>query len=200
MAKLRMHTDDTLKIFDGLTVRIGSNFCAFNKHTCPAFDTKELRREFDARKRRQAKRASANGASNSSNLHYKPSASNLTSKAEADGPLPKTLSTDTYKHHSLGDYPKAIRQVGTIDSISTEPVRAFATYNEFGALTYHFRVNWSTVHLKPATSVRIAIPSTSSGSWLRLSAAMPAFVELERKQGCAVLASTWLVHPRSIII
>ena len=157
-----MHTDDTLKIFDDLTVRIGSNFRTFNKHTCPAFDTKELRREVDARKRRQAKRASANGASNSSNP--KPSASNLTSKAEADGPLPKTLSIDTYKHHSLGDYPKAIRQVGTIDSISTEPVRAFATYIKFGALTYHFRVNWSIVHPKPVTSARIAIPNASLGS------------------------------------
>jgi len=164
IAKLRMHTDDTLKIFDDLTVRIGSNFRPFNKHTCPAFDIKELRREVDARKCRQAKQASANGASNSSNLNFKPSASNLTSKAEADGPLPRTLSIDTYKHHFLGDYPKAIRQIGTIDSISTEPVRAFATYNEFGALTYHFRVNWSIVHLKPATSARIAIPSASLGS------------------------------------
>jgi len=31
------------------------------------------------------------------------------------GPLPRTLSIDTYKHHFLGDYPKAIRQIGTID-------------------------------------------------------------------------------------
>jgi hypothetical protein len=55
MAKLCMHTDDTLKIFDDLTVHIGSNFRTFNKHTCPAFDTEELCREVDARKHRQAK-------------------------------------------------------------------------------------------------------------------------------------------------
>ena len=119
MAKLRMHTDDTLRIFDDLTVRIGSEFRTFNERTCPAFDTKELRREADARKRQRAKRASANGPPKSSKS--RPSASNSTETA-ADGQLPKTLNIDTYKHHCLGDYPRAIRQYGTMDSISTEPV------------------------------------------------------------------------------
>ncbi|KIM77688.1 hypothetical protein PILCRDRAFT_90994 [Piloderma croceum F 1598] len=99
-------------------LQIGSEFRTFNKRTCPAFDTKELRREADARKRQQAKRGSANGPPKSSKS--KPSGSNSTETA-ADGQLSKTLNIDTYKHHCLGDYPRAIRQYGTMDSISTEP-------------------------------------------------------------------------------
>jgi hypothetical protein len=35
----------------------------------------------------------------------------------------KTFNLDTYKYHSLGDYTEHIRQYGTTDSYSTEPVR-----------------------------------------------------------------------------
>ena len=34
----------------------------------------------------------------------------------------KTFNLDTYKYHSLGDYAEHIRQYGTTDSYSTEPV------------------------------------------------------------------------------
>jgi hypothetical protein len=56
LAKLRMHTDDTLKILDETTVHIGVEFRAFTNKTCPAFKTRELHRESEARKRRQMKR------------------------------------------------------------------------------------------------------------------------------------------------
>lgn len=109
MAKLRMHTDETLKIFDDLTIRIGAEFRTFNKKTCPAFETRELKRETEARKRRQSKKSGTTGAPTVEQLG-------------ADGPLPKIFNIQTYKHHSLGDYPKAIRTFGTADSYSTEPV------------------------------------------------------------------------------
>jgi hypothetical protein len=99
MAKLRMHTDDTLRIFDDLTVHIGAEFRSFNEKTCPAFKTHELRRETEARKRRRSKKHGTTGVSTSSRLEE---------QSEADGPLPKMLNIQTYKHHSLGDYPKAI--------------------------------------------------------------------------------------------
>ena len=35
---------------------------------------------------------------------------------------PKKYNLQTYKHHSLGDYPDTIRQYGTSDSYSMEPV------------------------------------------------------------------------------
>ena len=36
-----MHTDDTLKILDETTVRIGVEFRAFTNKTCPAFKTRQ---------------------------------------------------------------------------------------------------------------------------------------------------------------
>lgn len=113
LAKLRMHTDYTLNIFDDTTILIGAKLRAFEKKTCSAFATHELKRETEARKRR------ANKAQRNS----------TTSKADAkrssgsDQQLPKKFNLQTYKHHSLGDYPNTIRQYGTTDSYSTEPVR-----------------------------------------------------------------------------
>jgi hypothetical protein len=57
LAKLRMHTDDSLTIFEDLTVHIGAEFRKFNNRTCPAFDTRELPRETNARNRRELKRS-----------------------------------------------------------------------------------------------------------------------------------------------
>jgi hypothetical protein len=48
-----MHTDITLDIMDAVTTDLGEKFRAFQQNTCKAFQTKELRREFDARMRRQ---------------------------------------------------------------------------------------------------------------------------------------------------
>ena len=101
LAKLRMHIEPTLEILDQTTVRIGSEFRAFAAKTCLKFDTKELRRETEARKHRQSKAGK---------------------KSKSDGPLPKTFNLQTYKYHSLGDYANTIRCFGTTDSFSTEPV------------------------------------------------------------------------------
>jgi hypothetical protein len=178
-----MHTDDTLRIFEDVTVHIGSEFRTFNKRTCPAFDTRELRREVNARKSRQLKRSEAKaseqpkhgtsktvsnpvsdadrpmegskptndkapgaselepsepvsgtifevdgpvrGPDDKASETPRPESSNHVSVAvsETDRPLRKVLNIQTYKHHALGDYPKTIRQFGTTDSFSTEPVR-----------------------------------------------------------------------------
>jgi hypothetical protein len=119
-----MHTDDTLTIFEDLTVRIGAEFRKFNNCTCPAFDTRELPRETNARNRRELKRSGAQRESDP-----RPSTSVSDGEAEpeptfkSNKPLRKVLNIQTYKHHSLGDYPKMVRQFGTTDSYSTEPVR-----------------------------------------------------------------------------
>jgi len=52
-----MHTDQTLDIFDEVTVLIGAEFRAFAGKTCPVFETKELAREVAARQRRKQKKA-----------------------------------------------------------------------------------------------------------------------------------------------
>jgi hypothetical protein len=110
-----MHTDNTLKIFDDVTVRIGAECRKFNKKTCPTFDTRELKCETRARKRRQAEKA-ARG------IPAPVPAGSFASGSEADAPLPKEFNLDIYKYHALGDYPKTIRELGTSDSYSSEPV------------------------------------------------------------------------------
>ncbi|KAJ3531757.1 hypothetical protein NMY22_g8020 [Coprinellus aureogranulatus] len=57
LAKLRTHTDQTLQILDDRTTDVGSAFRAFLKEVCQKVDTKELKREADARKRREVTRA-----------------------------------------------------------------------------------------------------------------------------------------------
>jgi hypothetical protein len=111
LAKLRMHTDLTLNVMDCVTTEIGAGLRDFQTKLCPAFTTRELQREADARRRRQSKNAKA-GADE-------------TKKASVnDGKKKKkkAFNIQTYKCHALGDYVETIRKFGTTDSYSTEPV------------------------------------------------------------------------------
>jgi hypothetical protein len=56
LAKLRSHTDLTLDVFEGVTIKTGAAFRHFANNICVNFDTRELAREESQRKRRQAKR------------------------------------------------------------------------------------------------------------------------------------------------
>jgi len=55
LAKLRMHNDLTLNIMDATTVSLGEKLRKFSQKTCPAFGTKELSQEYNARMRKDAK-------------------------------------------------------------------------------------------------------------------------------------------------
>ena len=119
----------------------------FQEKLCPAFDTKELKRETAARERQQAKKAAAPmnksipaGAttSNAADInaataepHTTQGALPLTDSADGRkatqakipaGRRKKTFNLNTYKAHALGDYVETIRRYGTTDSYSTEPV------------------------------------------------------------------------------
>ena len=50
LAKLWLHTDDTLDLLDVETKHIGKELRGFINKTCTCYDTHELRRETDARK------------------------------------------------------------------------------------------------------------------------------------------------------
>jgi hypothetical protein len=113
-----MHTNQTLDIFDDVTVQIGAEFRSFTKNTCAAFNTRELRRESEARKRRKSKKANKRA---SMNPVPEPSAGPLADRTD-DERLPKKFNLQTYKYHSLGDVVNTIRRYGTSDSYSTEPV------------------------------------------------------------------------------
>lgn len=56
LAKLRMHTDLSLRILDSWTSILGEAARVFAKLTCSRFETRELKSEYDARKRRESKK------------------------------------------------------------------------------------------------------------------------------------------------
>jgi hypothetical protein len=88
---------------EDITISLGKELRAFCANSCPAFQTRELRREAEGRQRRQQR-------------------STASSKATASR-QPKSFNLQTYKLHALGDYVSSIRRFGTTDSYSTQPVR-----------------------------------------------------------------------------
>ncbi|KIJ64394.1 hypothetical protein HYDPIDRAFT_90003, partial [Hydnomerulius pinastri MD-312] len=115
LAKLRMHTDDTLTLMESVTIKLGEHLRMFTNETCAAFSTKELRREAEARTRREGREALLKRGSSSVAPPNQPSV------AQAATRKPKTLNLQTYKLHALGDYTEQIRIFGTTDSYSTQP-------------------------------------------------------------------------------
>jgi hypothetical protein len=109
LGKLRIHHDYLLEVMDSVTTSLGEKLRAFSTQTCPAFATRELRREYDARMRRQAETTVSEQTASLDQGNSKR--------------LAKTLNLNTYKFHSFGDYVTTIRRYGTTDSYSTEPVR-----------------------------------------------------------------------------
>ena len=99
-AKLAMHTDTTLLAFEAAVTRLGKAMRDFMFKVCPEYDTRELPRETESRKRRRK-------------------SSSASTKAKR-----KDFNLNTYKYHRLADYPRVIREIGTLDGISTMTVRA----------------------------------------------------------------------------
>ncbi|PPQ84255.1 hypothetical protein CVT26_011861, partial [Gymnopilus dilepis] len=105
-AKLRLHTDKTLKHLDEVTTDLGKLMRHFRDMSSANFATYELPRETEARNRRQqrAKGKAKEGTGNSAGVSRKP----------------KSLNLATYKWHALADYVPAIRLFGGSDGISTQ--------------------------------------------------------------------------------
>lgn len=121
VAKLRMHTDPTLKHLEKLTPEIGRLLRDFKNTTCSAYTTFELPRETAARGRSEQKvAAAASAAVNAAEADP--------SDAPAPAPTPKpskkekTLNLNTYKWHAMGDYVPTIKLFGPSDSYSTQLV------------------------------------------------------------------------------
>ena len=110
LAKLRMHTDATLKRLDSLTKEFGLLMQQFRDNTCSHFQTVELPRELAARNRQH--QHGQDKGTHSSTLH--PASSSRKTKS---------LNLLTPKFHFLGDYVKTIRMFGCTDSFSTQLVR-----------------------------------------------------------------------------
>ena len=116
-AKLRQHTEYTLRSFEVKTRDLGDQLRHFSRHTCPAFQTKELPGEVAARGRRQV----ANQKTRA--LSGKQPARKPQNREHPDESV-KTFNLSTPKVHALGDYPSTIRWLGTTDSYSTQRVFA----------------------------------------------------------------------------
>lgn len=113
LAKLRLHTDTTLKQLEQQTTELGQLMRDFERLTCVAFETFELPRETAARVRHQAQ-ASASASTST--------AAAAASTATTSARKAKKFNLNIYKFHSLGDYVNTIREFGTTDSYSTQIV------------------------------------------------------------------------------
>ncbi|KZV97074.1 hypothetical protein EXIGLDRAFT_608534, partial [Exidia glandulosa HHB12029] len=111
LAKLRMHTEETLKALEDETVTLTTLLRKFVDITCAAFNASELPRERAARLRRAAKSGASNGSTTATDDS---GAADSTPSAKA-----KVFNMNTYKVHALPDYPEAIREYGTMDSYTT---------------------------------------------------------------------------------
>ncbi|KAH9954823.1 hypothetical protein BGW80DRAFT_390490, partial [Lactifluus volemus] len=102
-AKLRLHTEHTLEMFEEATSTLGKVVRHFRKTSREAFNTYELPREEAARGRRKAAMAAVSDRSR-----------------RATDKKKRYLNLSTYKFHRLGDYVEAIRQFGTTDNFTTQ--------------------------------------------------------------------------------
>lgn len=105
-AKLRVHTETTVRLLDQSTTDLGRHVRLFKKITCSAYDTRELPREMAARGRRHAAKTKKSATKTKTSL----------------SPNHKELNINTPKFHALGGYADAIRRFGTTDSYSTQIV------------------------------------------------------------------------------
>lgn len=108
-----MHTDHTLAKLDATTIRLGKEFRHFTKTTCASFETRELKRELEARQRRKLKKTSKISGPLVPDTH---------GSEEILGRKFKRFHLRFIKYHYLGDHGDQIREFGTTDSFSTEPV------------------------------------------------------------------------------
>ena len=104
LAKLWLHTEDSLKLLELSLKQLTMQLQWFVKVTCVAFKTKELPVEAAARQQRE-----------------KTQAKNLNS------PHPKSFNLLTYKFHALGDYVQTIRLFRMTDSYTTQVVSMIHT-------------------------------------------------------------------------
>jgi hypothetical protein len=114
LAKLRLHTESTIKDLDNSTTRLGKLFRRFATTICEAYQTRGLPSEEAARGRRKAALAAKRQGPGDVDV----------AERKARKSKPKRFNLNTFKLHSLGAYVNAIRMFGTTDNYTTQPVSA----------------------------------------------------------------------------
>ncbi|KAG6825681.1 hypothetical protein H0H92_002838 [Tricholoma furcatifolium] len=112
-AKLRMHTESTLKDLAALTKEFGQLMRQFRNLTCDHFETFELPHEAHAHIQRTTKKGTS---TNTATL----AASAVNNTVSAGLKKLKKLNLFTYKFHAMGDYVQTIRMFGCTDSYLTQ--------------------------------------------------------------------------------
>ncbi|CEL58458.1 hypothetical protein RSOLAG1IB_12126 [Rhizoctonia solani AG-1 IB] len=114
LAKLRLHTSETLKVMKKLTVQLGSELCRFAEVT-KDLDVRETPKEYLQRRKQAEAQAALRrkvGAQSKSKIQVPENASNGRRQCE--------LNLNTHKVHALADYVEHIQEFGTTDSYSTQ--------------------------------------------------------------------------------
>ncbi|TBU38655.1 hypothetical protein BD309DRAFT_1083909 [Dichomitus squalens] len=107
LAKMRLHTDTSVRLLDNSTTILGRALRNFAAVTCAAFDTKETQSEYAARQRAQARNMRRGGHTSQP-------------QTVSTGRRHRTLNLRTVKWHFLGDYVRFIKRKGTTDSYTTQ--------------------------------------------------------------------------------
>ena len=124
-AKMRLHTERTLELFEKSIKTLGEAVRRFETVTCAAYNTKELPRETAARGRREAAAAAKTGDKTSASGQSKGKGKAAAPKAPrkpAGSSRHVKFQASTVKWHSFGDYVAYIRAYGTLDVSSTQSV------------------------------------------------------------------------------
>lgn len=132
LAKLRMHTELTLRLLRTATIRLGRELRSFQKNVCPHYATKETAKEAETRARSQARRGDRTQATPATqDAPIIPETATGTQAPKQTGPAapgtrrPYTFKLTKPKLHFLGDYPDEIELCGPTDNYSTQPVSEF---------------------------------------------------------------------------
>lgn len=141
LAKLRLHTDITLALFESVTKEMGDLLRKFRDFSDEHYATQELPREMEARTRREREKvaqtarqavaemppSTATGqrvvSSEGSVAGTVIATPSVPTQPSASGRKSKKLNLSTVKMHFIGDYAQHIRRLGTTDSYSTQLVR-----------------------------------------------------------------------------
>jgi hypothetical protein len=123
LAKLRLHTETTVRDLENSTTRLGNLLRSFQADVCSKYQTFDLPSEEAARARRKAAAAKKDGGMVAAN-NSKGKGKETTSRSRKA----RIFNLNTYKVHSLGRYPKGIRLFGTADGYSTQTVGLISHY------------------------------------------------------------------------
>ncbi|KAG8729611.1 hypothetical protein FRC10_003581 [Ceratobasidium sp. 414] len=121
LAKLQLHTTATLKVFKAVTTKLGTALRNFAK-LAKDMDIHETPKEYARRKKQSgaSKALSMSQRTRTTTNTPHTNKAKLQQNLDTDGRRICMLNLDTYKMHSLGDFPGSVEEYGTTDSYSTQ--------------------------------------------------------------------------------